>query len=273
MNIYPPPDPLNTTNLYLLVFNSSNEYINFKKNNSNNLRQNNIILGKIEEIKKIQDNGKIRILAVIKNITDKEIEYFNQETGEILLLSNQNHIFSSNPLTSGLSKICLDKPEARNLYSLILLINTRINTMIKGDIPFNCKIRESDIKKYLYRNQNNLNLNTILNDLLFLEAEYKLTSRLAIFIYKLLTYDFKASDKVIGTYFALSFGKSKILNNKRFNVVQKRGYVIPRYAPIESLSPGTLENMAKTLLVNNYQATDIASAMRLDIGYVLKLRQ
>jgi hypothetical protein len=87
----------------------------------------------------------------------------------------------------------------------------------------------TQINTFLLRNKKNISLETILKDIIFLEHHNKLTSRLAIFIYKICTFEFNAGEKEIGLYFSQHFGKSKPLNKKSYGIQNVKGYDIIRY--------------------------------------------
>jgi len=87
----------------------------------------------------------------------------------------------------------------------------------------------TQINTLLFRSKKNITLETIHKDIKFLEQHNKLTSRLAIFIYKLCTFEFHASDKEIGLYFSNHFGKSKPLNKKSYGIQNVKGYDLNGY--------------------------------------------
>jgi len=89
-----------------------------------------------------------------------------------------------------------------------------------------CAASKKSIKTFLYRNMKNISNETILKDIEFLQYRGLLTSRLAIIIYKICTFNFNASDKTVGLYFFKYYGRSKVLNDKNFGVVNVKGYIV-----------------------------------------------
>jgi len=89
-----------------------------------------------------------------------------------------------------------------------------------------CKVMKKSIEIFLYRNKSIISSSTILHDIEFLQYRSILTSRLAIFIYKIYTFEYNASDKEIGLYFSKYYGRSKVVNCKKFSVKNVKGYII-----------------------------------------------
>lgn len=69
-------------------------------------------------------------------------------------------------------------------------------------------------------------INRIKKDIEYLKYSAVLTSRLAIFIYKICTWDFNISSTKVGKKFALHYNKSRIYNNKKFDIKNTKGYLI-----------------------------------------------
>ncbi len=101
-----------------------------------------------------------------------------------------------------------------------------INYLKQFIANFLCYANNKSIQIYLYRNMRNMSLETILEDIEFLKHRMILTSRLAIFIYKICTFNYSTSDKTIGLYFSKYYGRSRIVNNKSFGVTNVKGYII-----------------------------------------------
>jgi len=87
-------------------------------------------------------------------------------------------------------------------------------------------VPKKSIQLFLYRNLPSITNETIINDIDFLQYRSILTSRLAIFIYKICTFHYTASEKEIGLYFAKYYGRSKVVNGKAFGVINVKGYII-----------------------------------------------
>ena len=86
-------------------------------------------------------------------------------------------------------------------------------------------MNKKSVELFLYRNTS-ITIEIILGDIEFLVNKSILTSRLAIFIYKICTFEYDASDKEIGLYFSKYYGRSKVINNKKFGVINSKGYAI-----------------------------------------------
>lgn len=122
-----------------------------------------------------------------------------------------------------------------------------------------CKIDKHSINVYLLRNIPKVSIKTILGDIEFLKFKSILTSRLAIFIYKICTFDYNASEKKIGLYFSKNYGQSKIVNGKKFGVVNTKGYIINENIAEQQIKLDIAKKLQE-LQVNNYtilQATGI----------------
>jgi len=120
--------------------------------------------------------------------------------------------------------------QKQNAASIISSINrvSFIRSFISKFITSNesqCKMSKDSIEKFLYRNAS-ITIERILGDIDFLEHKFILTSRLAIFIYKICTFDYNASDKEIGLYFSKYYGRSKPFSNKKYGVTNARGYAV-----------------------------------------------
>jgi len=150
-------------------------------------------------------------LSILKNSNYKFV-YFDTN------ISSPNPLFifqKMNPLLVAQNNITYIK----DIISIFLNSNKNQKSLISL----------TQVNAFLLRNKRNISLETIQNDILFLEHYNKLTSRLAIFIYKLCTFEFDASEKEIGLYFSQSFGKSKPLNKKTYSIENVKGYDLGTY--------------------------------------------
>jgi len=139
---------------------------------------------------------------------------------------------------------------------------------IKNSTLFN----KSFVKEYLFRNKEDIDTNVIINDIRYLKHEKILTSRLAIFIYKICTFDFNATDKFVGLFYKRALqNTSKSRNSKKYNINNVKGYDVFNLMPVEELNIRT--QIAKNLLnLNYYYTQNIASATGLNIDYVEALK-
>jgi len=114
-----------------------------------------------------------------------------------------------------------------------------------------CTASKKSIQIFLYRNIKNISNETMLNDIEFLHHRTTLTSRLAIFIYKIFTFDYNASDKTIGLYFSKYYGRSRVVNGKSFGVENVKGYIIKDINFQEQQIRNDIANRLHKLRVSN----------------------
>jgi len=195
--------------------------------NLENEEYRNILLVEKYEISlvllmKLKDAGKKLLFANTRSL-EPQFNYINEnilipEYGKYLQIykvtADENFIGE---------RLTLVTPNV--LYYIEYVIRTFMNTLTFNDVYFN----KSDIQYALYGNKKGLTRDVILNDIKYLENESCLTSRLGVFIYKICTWDFEATNVTIGKYYAASFGKSKHLNNKKYAIVNTKGYEIPNF--------------------------------------------
>ena len=101
-------------------------------------------------------------------------------------------------------------------------ISTFLDYEEDNDLSFN----QQSIKLFLLRNVHGITIDTILNDIKYFEFTGVLTSRLAIFIFKMCTFYYDATDKEIGTFYADILGTSRVYNNRRFSISNTKGYLV-----------------------------------------------
>jgi len=114
-----------------------------------------------------------------------------------------------------------------------------------------CTASKKSIQAFLYRSMRNILNETILRDIEFLQHRAILTSRLAIFIYKICTFDYDASDKIIGLYFSKYYGRSRVVNGKSFGVENVKGYIIKDINFQEQQIRNDIANRLHRLRVSN----------------------
>ncbi|MDX9901041.1 MAG: hypothetical protein RBT22_06080 [Aliarcobacter sp.] len=193
-------------------------YINkFKEEELQNNKDKNIILLNNSDINLIW-------LDIFKNenLTILFCNIKNQEELAHLITHNSNSMMSENPIQPHLFYI--KKIELSSILNNPNIIEDIIKILMTDDKNAPCRFSKSSIKRYLYRGKDSIDLNRIHKDISYFKATYNLTSRLAIFIFKICTFYFSANEKTIGLDFANTFGKSKILNNKKFDISNTKGY-------------------------------------------------
>jgi hypothetical protein len=179
----------------------SNLYVaSFKELTKENLFKNKskkilIIEGKsieLSELRKLKDFKKIKLYS--SNLKEKKCEY--------LYVNEEFDIYG-------------------NLSYIKNIIHLLINQKTDSIKIFN----EKSIEQQLFRNINTISIETIINDIDYLEKTSILTSRLGIFIYKFLTFNFNTSDKKIGSFYSEKFNStSKVFNNRYYNIKNVKGY-------------------------------------------------
>jgi len=147
-------------------------------------------------------------------------------------------------------------------YTKSFILNF-LNYENKNDFTFG----KRTVELILFRNRSTLTKERMNQDVEYFEENSILTSRLAIFVYKVCTYDFDSSDKLIGQYFAREFGSSNVYNNKKFKIANTRCYITSN--PRDTIEHCTKVKIAKYLLKNNVcNNITISLATGLDIEFV-----
>lgn len=81
-------------------------------------------------------------------------------------------------------------------------------------------------RKPLFLFSNGYDINRIKKDIAYFKHSAVLTSRLAIFIYKICRWNFNISKTKVGKEFALYYSKSKVYNDKKFDIKNTKAYFI-----------------------------------------------
>lgn len=156
------------------------------------------------------------------------------------------------------SSTITDNIKYAEFFILHLLKN---NDKLSFSIPY--------VENALLRNIRNVTLETILNDIEYFYFSNVLTSRLAIFVYKLSTFNLRLSDKTIGTIYAKKYNSSKVFNNKRFNISNTKGYYIGERIKDVKVKKNIANNLIK---LTHLSFEDIAKVTELNIDIVESLK-
>lgn len=196
-------------------------YINiFSKFNNEELQKNkkkNIILLNNVDINLFNlDNFKNENITILFTEINNIVELNN------LINTPPNNLMNPNQLQQHFFYI--KKLDFLFVLKNIYIIENIIDIFMNDNKNTTCKFNKSSIKRYLFRGKESIDLNRIKNDITYYKKSFQLTSRLAIFIYKICTFDLTANEKYIGLEFAKNFAKSKILNNKKFDITNTKGY-------------------------------------------------
>lgn len=191
------------------------------KKDLNSMDKRNIILVASKEISfghiGILKDENIKILfSGITNLNQLK-NYINSSNSYIqkpIILSQNSHYFYLQNLDP--SAIVYSVNYAK------YFISTFLDYEEDNDLNFN----QQSIKLFLLRNIHGITIDTILNDIKYFEFTGVLTSRLAIFIYKMCTFYYNATDKEIGTFYAYKLGISRVYNNRRFGISNTKGYLV-----------------------------------------------
>lgn len=157
----------------------------------------------------------------------------------------------------------LSKLDTSLILNDIRILEYFINIFIDPKSDFIFKFNQTSIKEYLYRGKYSIDIDRIKEDIKYYKSTFLLTSRLAIFIYKICKFEPLASEKYIGIYYANIFKKSKTFNNKEFSISNTKGYPTKQqnYQDRYSLR----EEIAIKLHSKNVPADIILFATNIDI--------
>ena len=160
----------------------------------------------------------------------------------------------------------LSKLDTSLILNDIRILEYFINIFIDPKSDFIFKFNQGSIKEYLYRGKYSIDIDRIKEDIKYYKSTFLLTSRLAIFIYKICKFEPLASEKYIGIYYANIFKKSRTFNNKEFSISNTKGYPTKQqnYQDRYSLR----EEIAKKLASRNISAEDIFFATNIDISKI-----
>lgn len=158
----------------------------------------------------------------------------------------------------------LSKLEPFTVLSNFRMLEYFISIFIDSKPNFIFRFTQNSIREYLYRGKYSINIDRIKNDIDYYYATSFLTSRLAIFIYKICNFEPSASDKNIGEYYAKEFGKSITLNNKKFSISNTKGYPTKQFNYQDRYT--LREEIAKKLADRNVAADIIYFATNIDVN-------
>ena len=224
----------NLVNNDILLFCVQDKKINIeieKFINSSNMNIQIVQLHKLtKEMMNSKNAGQKNIIAYChKEFSLGHLGILKSENSRIILMElvhfQQFVDYFYNKQTMNQNFWIMQKQDTTSIISSldgIQFIHTFISKFITGNAN-QCKINKKSVELFLYRKAS-ITIETILGDIDFLVNKSILTSRLAIFIYKICTFDYDASDKEIGLYFSKHYGRSKVINNKKFGVINTKGY-------------------------------------------------
>ncbi len=228
------------------------------KEELNNLGKKNILLiendaSDINYLTKFKDK-KIRILFHSVYNTEQLDNYWIPVVNQPIILC-KNTIYY------------LCSIEAEITFSTIAYIKEFISIFLNNKKDSILSFSKNSINQYLFRNIENFTMETIFNDIKYFEEQFILTSRLGIFIYKICTFYINASEKEIGTYYSKIYGKSKVYNNKRYEISNMKGYQIPNIKiPEEIIIKKEIAQKLREKGVNN-QIISYATEINFDLGW------
>lgn len=229
----------------------------------------NILLVEKNEISlsllmKLKEAGKALLFANTRSFTI-QYNYINENIS-IPEYGNCLQIYKVTTDKSLINKrLNLVTPNVLNYIEYV--IRTFINSYDLNAVCF----KKSEINHALFDNKKGITIDVILSDITYLQNESCLTSRLGIFIYKICTWDFKATNVTIGKYYAEKFGKSKPLNTKKYTIVNQRGYEVPNFA--KDIVTRTKIDIARNLkYLNMIDIKTISKVVGLDESTVSELK-
>jgi len=187
-----------------------------------------------KEMKNNKNTGQKNIIAYYhKEFSLGHLGILRSENLRMILIEIMNlqqftdYYSSNNRQVMNQNSFILQKYDPKSVISSIDGVNYIryfISKFITGNAN-QCKMNKKSVELFLYR-YTSITIERILGDIDFLVNKSILTSRLAIFIYKICTFDYDASDKEIGLYFSKYYGRSKVINNKKFGIINTKGYAI-----------------------------------------------
>ena len=195
----------------LLDFSSKKDRDNFLTNTKN---QDIIELDKITGVN--HDTSKKVILTAYTGKIEK-LHFYADKIDKIMyyrIMDFRNYP-SSNPITFNFQWRTFNI-SASNFPFIISFIEFFI------DIYFD----NFKYQKPLLLFSNGYDINRIKKDIAYFKNSAVLTSRLAIFIYKICKWNFNISKTKVGKEFALYYNKSKVYNDKKFDIKNTKAYFI-----------------------------------------------
>jgi len=228
--------------ILLINFKSKSVYNEFIKSNYFK-KNNNLLITSLQKltIKDLNNMGKKSIILVEnKEVSFGHLEVLKDENIKILFcgISNfdevKNYIKPSNfssqkprILSQYLYHFYLQNLDPLDIIYNISYAKYFISSFLDYERNNDLSFNQQSIKLFLFRNIQTITIDTMLNDIKYLEHSSILTSRLAIFLFKICTFYCNATDKEIGTYYASKLKiRSRVYNNKRFNISNTKGYYI-----------------------------------------------
>lgn len=191
------------------------------KRDLNNIKKRSIILVSFQEISfghlRIFYEENIRLLYYQISDLNYIEYYFNHEL---------HYVQTQQISLEFLPYFYLQTTNPIDIIYNIYYIKEFISVLLDFDKNSIFGFSKNSVKQFLFRNIDTISVDTILNDIKFLERQNILTSRLAIFIYKVCTFECDSSDTKIGEYFKKIYKKSRVYNNKSFGISNMKGYFI-----------------------------------------------
>lgn len=233
----------NIINTEILLLNFKNKDDAKKLLESNFLKNNkNLLVTSLQKLNKKDLNSMNKrsiILVAGKEISFGHLGIFKDENIKILFsgITNlnqlENYIVFSN---SSIQKPIILFQDSHHFYlrnldpsTIVYNVNYTkyfISTFLDYEEDNDLSFNQQSVKLFLLRNVHSITIDTILNDIKYFEFTGVLTSRLAIFIYKMCTFYYDATDKEIGTFYAYMLGTSRVYNNRRFGISNTKGYLV-----------------------------------------------
>lgn len=260
----------NSINYEILLLNFKYA-INIKELKSSLFKNNeNILILNLGKITKKDLNSKKNIILVAnKEISLGHFEIFKDSNKRVLfqqIYNNEELREYTNSINSvhqkptvspqSLHLFYLSKFDTNNIYNSVLYSEYFISTFTDMNDNNILTFNKRSINLFLLRNSNKVTIYTILNDINYFKSTGILTSRLAIFTFKICTFYFSASDKEIGIFYANLLGiRSKCYSNKRFGIKNTKGYLLHNIHNI--IEYRTKIQIASYLLNNNACDIDI----------------
>lgn len=182
--------------------------------------ESSIYIDKITKINKksLEENKNKTILAyTTSNINFAWFDNFKSMNYEFVFvqINRIEDIYNIN--NTPLKQICcLAKLEPFKILNEIHILEYIINIFIDPKSDFIFKFNQGSIKEYLYRGKYSIDIDRIKEDIKYYKSTFLLTSRLAIFIYKICKFEPLASEKYIEYTMLIYLKKVELLTIKNF---------------------------------------------------------
>jgi len=260
-------------NISLFVFNDKQILKEFEKRRNPNikiLKINRITISDLESF-----SAKKVLYTVDKKISCMDLNKFKNYKNVNIYVYYIRDLQHLNDIFSSIIKNFIHTPQDFVIRKVLPDAYGQlpyIKSFIRCFLLKNSDIKLTDVNKSLFRNRIDINIDVILSDINYLEQKGILTSRLAIFIFKITTFNYTANDREIGQFFAGYYcQRSKNYTCKQYDIRNTKGYAISDFDPQYAIKAAIAQNLIR----NPNCSCDInclAQAIGLSVDQLYSLR-